>query len=178
MSRNTQDSDIELRFHGREGAADLRQLLIDVPADAYADSELAFDSRKRFAWFVDHWSGLDGFVCVVGYDEGEPVGFAYGAPLVAGREWWQGHLEPAPRGRTFGLSELLVQPRWREGGFARRLHDSLIDGRPEELAVLLVDREHPKVQGLYESWAYEKVGERQPFNDSPTYAVMVRTLQP
>ncbi|WP_432587016.1 GNAT family N-acetyltransferase [Streptomyces sp. HD1123-B1] len=174
----TTTPDIELRFHGREDAADLRQLLIDVHADAYAESELDFDSRERFAWFVDHWSGLDGFVCVVGYDEGEPTGFAYGAPLAAGREWWQGHLEPAPQGRTFGLSELLVRPKWRKGGIARQLHDSLLSSRPEELAVLLVDREHLKVQNLYESWAYEKVGEQKPFDDSPTYAVMVRVLRP
>lgn len=174
----TATADIELRFYGHEDAADLRQLLIDVHADAYADSELDFDSSERFAWFVDHWSGLDDFTCVVGYDRGEPVGFAYGAPLAAGREWWQGHLEPAPRGRTFGLSELLVRPKWRKGGIAARLHDSLIDSRPEELVVLLVDREHPKVQALYMSWAYEKVGEHKPFDDSPTYAVMVRGLQP
>ncbi len=32
------------------------------------------------------------------------------------------------------------------------------------------------VQALYESWGYRKVGERQPFPDSPVYAVMLADL--
>lgn len=83
-----------------------------------------------------------------------------------GWEWREGRLEPAPLGGTFGLPEPLVRPQWRKGGIVTRLHDSLID------------REHLKVRGLYESWAYEKVGERKPFDGSRMYAVMVRALQP
>lgn len=49
--------------------------------------------------------------------------------------------------------------------------------RAEDLAVLLVDVTHPKVQTLYESWKYAKVGEQQPFADSPVYAVMVKDLR-
>ncbi|MER6632350.1 GNAT family N-acetyltransferase, partial [Streptomyces sp. NPDC000987] len=30
----------------------------------------------------------------------------------------------------------------------------------------------------YESWGYRKVGERQPFPDSPLYAVMLKELKP
>lgn len=36
---------------------------------------------------VDHWSGMDGFTCVVAFDGEEPTGFACGAPLQPGREW-------------------------------------------------------------------------------------------
>ncbi|MEU8569142.1 GNAT family N-acetyltransferase [Streptomyces pathocidini] len=170
--------DIRLRFYGHSEAAGIRELLLDVHADAYSDSDAEFDSRERFAWFVDHWSGLDGFACVVGYDGDEPVGFSYGAPLVAGREWWRGHFEPGLESRTFGLSELLVRPGWRKAGISARLHDALVDRRAEDLAVLLVDREHPKVQALYEAWGYRKIGERKPFEDSPTFAVMVKRLRP
>ncbi|MBG0852235.1 acetyltransferase [Streptomyces spinoverrucosus] len=52
----------------------------------------------------------------------------------------------------------------------------LLKERTEDLAVLLVDVTHPKVQELYESW-YAKVGEQQPFADSPVYAVMVQDLR-
>jgi hypothetical protein len=41
--------------------------------------------------------------------------------------------------------------------------------------VLLVDVTHPKE--LYESWDYSKVGQQQPFADSPGYAVMVKDLR-
>ena len=32
------------------------------------------------------------------------------------------------------------------------------------------------VQAMYESWGYRKVGVRQPFPDSPVYAVMLAEL--
>ena len=44
-------------------------------------------------------------------------------------------------------------------------------------ARLLVDITHPKVQALYETWGYARVGEQQPFADSPVYAVMVKDLR-
>lgn len=69
-----------------------------------------------------------------------------------------------------------MRPGWRKQGIAERLHEALLSERPEDLAVLLVDVTHPKVQDLYDSWGYTKVGEQQPFADSPLYAVMVKDL--
>ncbi|MFE7190880.1 GNAT family N-acetyltransferase [Kitasatospora sp. NPDC057541] len=155
-----------------------RQLLLDVHADSYAAELVADEFVQRFPWFVDHWTSLDGFTCVVAYDGDEPVGFAYGAPLTAGREWWREHIvNPPERYATFGLSELMIRPAWRGKGMSAQLQSALIDDRPEDLAVLLVDPDHPKVQRLYESWGYSQVGFRQPFPDSPRFAVMVRTLR-
>ncbi|MEV6750589.1 hypothetical protein AB0N21_40825 [Streptomyces sp. NPDC051080] len=48
--------------------------------------------------------------------------------------------------------------------------------RPEQLTTLLVDTTHPRVQALYETWGYHKIGERQPFPDSPLHTVMLRGL--
>lgn len=154
-----------------------RQLLLDVHADAYADA--MDDFHQRFGWFVDHWSSAEGFTCVVAYDGAEPTGFAYGAPATPGREWWRStSYEPANgRTSTYSVSELMVRPRWRKQGISEELHEALLSERREDLAVLLVDPTHPKVQALYESWGYSKVGERQPFADSPVYAVMVKDLR-
>ncbi|WP_323138596.1 MULTISPECIES: hypothetical protein [unclassified Streptomyces] len=44
------------------------------------------------------------------------------------------------------------------------------------MTTLLVDTTHPRVQALYETWGYRKIGERQPFPDSPLYTVMLRGL--
>lgn len=171
----------------RFGHADLpriRQTLLDVHDDAYAE-EMDDEFHQRFAWFVDHWGAHPGFVCVIAYDgEGsgdshgdEPVGFSYGAPSNPGREWWRDHLAPAPDpSATFAVSELMVRPAWRKTGMARRLHEALLADRDEALAVLLVDTTHPRVQSLYESWSYRKVGQRRPFPDSPLYSVMLRDL--
>ena len=142
------------------------------------DRQAALD--QRFAWFVDHWSSNPGFACVLGYDGDEPVGFAYGAAANPQREWWREHWTPDATAltSTFALSELMVRPKWRKTGAGHQLHEGLLEGRSEALAVLLVDTTHPRVQALYESWGYRKVGNRQPFADSPLYAVMLKQLQP
>lgn len=163
---------IELRRYGHADLPAIRQTPLDVHA-----AEMDDEFNQRFPWFIDHWGSNPGYACAIGYDEGQPVGFAYGAPATPGREWWREHLtEPPADDSTFSVSELMVRPRWRKTGTAERLHTALIENRPEALAVLLVDPDHPKVQALYETWGYTLVGNRQPFPDSPNYAVMLRHL--
>lgn len=87
------------------------------------------------------------------------------------RRTFIGHLS------TYAVSEVMVRPGWRKQGISERLHEALLKERTEDLAVLLVDVTHPKVQALYESWGYAKAGEQQPFADSPVYAVMVKELR-
>ncbi|WP_424921051.1 MULTISPECIES: GNAT family N-acetyltransferase [unclassified Streptomyces] len=173
----TQVIDLQHYAHGSlpEG---FKQMLIDVHADAYADA-MDDEFHQRFPWFVDHWSQTKGFTCVVAYDGDEPTGFAYGAPQRPGREWWRSTtFEPAGgETTTYAVSEVMVRPRWRKQGVSDRLHEALLTERDEDLAVLLVDVTHPKVQALYETWGYEKAGEQQPFADSPVYAVMVKRLR-
>ncbi|WP_326737064.1 GNAT family N-acetyltransferase [Streptomyces sp. NBC_01022] len=169
---------IDLRHYGQESLPDgFKQLLIEVHADAYADA-MDDEFHQRFPWFVDHWSQMNGFNCVVAFEGEEPTGFAYGAPLQSGREWWRS-TDFAPNNgytSTYAVSEVMVRPKWRKQGISDRLHEALLKTRKEDLAVLLVDVTHPKVQALYETWGYEKVGEQQPFADSPVYAVMVKRL--
>ncbi|MCX4523967.1 GNAT family N-acetyltransferase [Streptomyces anulatus] len=175
--RVTQVIDLQHYHHGAlpEG---FRQMLIDVHADSYADA-MDNEFNQKFPWFVDHWSEMTGFTCVIAFDGKQPTGFAYGAPLPPGREWWR-NTDYAPNNgytATFAVSEVMVRPQWRKQGIADQLHSALLQDRHENLAVLLVDVTHPKVQDLYESWGYEKAGEQRPFADSPLYAVMVKSLQ-
>ncbi|MEU6621887.1 GNAT family N-acetyltransferase [Streptomyces litmocidini] len=168
---------VDLRRFTHEDLPAIRQTLLDVHADAYAD-EMDNEFVQKFPWFVDYWGSSPRFSCVIGFEGGEPVGFAYGAPATPGREWWREHLAEAPADdSTFSVSELMVRPRWRKTGVAEQLHTALLEGRPEALAVLLVDPGHPKVQSLYEAWGYRRVGSRQPFADSPKFAVMLRALR-
>ncbi|WP_308251453.1 GNAT family N-acetyltransferase [Streptomyces albireticuli] len=176
-----------LRRYDHTHAPALRELLLDIHDDCYAASENpTFDSRDRFAWFVDRWSQRPGWDCVIGHDQAQgdqAVGFAYGAPLATGSPWWDkvtgldADFTHETGTRTFAVSEVMVRPPWRKTGTATRLHDELLDGRPEERATLLVDSGHPKVQALYETWGYQAVGTTQPFDDAPVMTAMIRSLR-
>ncbi|WP_171113997.1 MULTISPECIES: GNAT family N-acetyltransferase [unclassified Streptomyces] len=176
MEPSLSAADLDVRHYTHDDLPEIRQTLIDIHADAQGEA-MQDDFKKRFPWFVDHWGSREGYSCVIAYDGDEAVGFAYGAPAVEGREWWRECLDEAPaKSRTFSYSELAVRQNWRKKGVADLLSRALLNDRDEDLAVLLVDVTHPKVQELYESWGFRKVGERQPFPDSPLYAVMLAEL--
>ncbi|MFD5659706.1 hypothetical protein [Streptomyces hirsutus] len=131
----------------------------------------------RFLWFVGHWSGNPDFVCAITFGEEEPVAFAYGAPTAPKREWWREHPKPTPEKHlTFFSSELPVRTTRRKTGTAELVTRTLLEDRHENLVVLLVDTEHPRVQAMHESWGFRRVGDRRPFPDSPLYAVILAEL--
>ncbi|MEW1548239.1 GNAT family N-acetyltransferase [Streptomyces tsukubensis] len=170
-------AELDLRHFAHADLPRIRRTILDVHAEAYRDTIEEDAFQQRFPWFVDHWGGHPAFACVIAYHAGEAIGFAYGAPAVPGREWWRDHLHQVPeRNRTFSFSELAVSPQWRKRGVAELLSRTLLGCRAEDLAVLSVDVEHPRVQALYESWGFRKIGENRPFPDSPQFAVMLAVL--
>ncbi|MCS0638959.1 GNAT family N-acetyltransferase [Streptomyces sp. LP05-1] len=168
--------ELVIRRFTHEDFPRIRQALLDIHGDAYADA-MDDEFNQRFPWFVDHWGGNTDFACVIAFDGEDPVAFAYGAPATPMREWWREHLKEAPeRHRTFSYSELAVRVKYRKTGTAELVTRALLKDRDDDLVVLLVDTGHPRVRTLYESWGFRKVGERQPFPDSPVYAVMLAEL--
>ncbi|GGT73050.1 hypothetical protein GCM10010207_83620 [Streptomyces atratus] len=181
-------ADIELRHYTHHHAAHLRPLLLDVYAEVYAKEGQndPFCAIDRFAEGLDSWMARPGWNCVVGYDHGKPVGYAYGAPLPPGARWWGGLLTRVPADtltetgtRTYALSELMVCTPWRKTGTARRLHDELLAARPEQRATLLVLQDHPKVRALYESWGWQTLGDLRPrLLNAPLFHAMLLDLPP
>ncbi|MER6690357.1 GNAT family N-acetyltransferase [Streptomyces minutiscleroticus] len=171
----------------RKGAGDLgdiRQRLLDVYAEIYADRlDEEFHSLARFDERLGWNAEVPGFTAVVGHIANTPVGYAYGCTLQADTRWWNGLRTPAPSdattetgARTFALSELMVTEAHRGTGVAHRIHDELLRDRPEERVTLLVERDHPSVRALYESWGYEWFGEALPFPDAPLYDSLMLPL--
>jgi len=169
-------ADIDVRHYSHDDLPQIRQFILDIHGDAYADA-MDDEFNHKFPWFVDHWGGNPAFACVIAYAADEPIGFAYGAPAPPYRESWREHLNPAPlKSRTFSFSEMAVRTKWRRTGVAERMARALLGTRDEDLVVGLVDVLHPQLQAQYESWGGRKVGVRQPFPDSPLYAVMLAEL--
>ncbi|MGW3284431.1 GNAT family N-acetyltransferase [Streptomyces sp. NPDC001002] len=167
------------------GLDDIRQQLLDVYAEIYADrlSE-EFHSVERFNERLGWNTEVPGFTAVVGYLDDTPVGYAYGCALQETTRWWNGLRTPVPAGgttetgaRTFALSELMVVEKARGTGLARDIHDALLRDRLEERVTLLVEREHLKVRALYETWGYAWFGEVVPFEDAPVYDALVLPRQ-
>ncbi|MCX4736975.1 GNAT family N-acetyltransferase [Streptomyces sp. NBC_01363] len=182
-------ADIELRHYTtHHRTTQLRTLLLDVYAEVYAKEAQTdpFCAVDRFAEGLHSWMTHPDWTCIVGYDHGQPVGYAYGAPLYPASRWWGGLLTDVPAGtitetgtRTYALSELMVRTPWRKTGTARRLHDELLAARPEKRATLLVLKDHPKVRALYESWGWQTLGDLRPrIPHAPLFHSMLLDLPP
>lgn len=167
---------MDLRRYGHADAQDVRSMLLDIHDEVYADDPDPFHSRERFTYFLELWSSRKNWSCVSGWENGGPVGFAYGSVLAPGG-WWKGSTRPSDlRGPVFALSELMVLPRWRGTGRAKKIHDALIAPVHARVVSLQVEIAHKKVVRLYESWGYRKVDESKSHDDSPPYAVMLADL--
>ncbi|MFE0104104.1 GNAT family N-acetyltransferase [Streptomyces sp. NPDC059009] len=167
---------MDLKRYGRADAQDVRSLLLDIHDEVYADNPDPFHRRERWSYFLDRWSSREDWRCIAGWEEGGPVGFAYGSAFKPGG-WWKGSTRPADlRGPVFGLSELMVLPKWRGTGRAKKIHDTLIAPVKARVVSLQVEVEHHKVVRLYESWGYRQVDEFKPGDDTPVYAAMVKDL--
>ncbi|MDI3405764.1 GNAT family N-acetyltransferase [Streptomyces cavernicola] len=167
---------MDLRQYGHADAQAVRSMLLDIHDEVYADNPDPFHSRERFSYFLDLWSSRKNWRCVSGWENGGPVGYAYGSVLAPGG-WWRGSTRPSgPRGPVFALSELMVLAKWRGTGRAQRIHDALIAPVPANAVSLQVESAHDKVLRLYESWGYRQVDESKAHDDSPQYAVMLKCL--
>ncbi|MEU0106563.1 N-acetyltransferase [Streptomyces sp. NPDC006129] len=177
---------IRLERRDASGLGEIRQQLLDVYAEIYADRlGEEFHSVTRFDERLGWNTEVPGFAAVVAYLDDASIGYSYGCTLQPDTRWWNGLLTPVAAGevtetgaRTFALSELMVVEKARGTAVARQIHDELLRGRSEERVTLLVERDHPKVRARYEAWGYEWFGEVLPFPDAPLYDAMTLRLTP
>ncbi|REK88779.1 GNAT family N-acetyltransferase [Streptomyces inhibens] len=173
---------IELHtFHTLEPA---RQHLVDVYADVRADLlHLPNYAVATFAERLERHATESGWVAVLGYDQGEPVGYAYANTIDADDRWWK-RVTPVPPPEytdrhAVALKEIGVRVPWRGTGAARRIHDALLAGRNEPYVTLMVNplAGDGKVHRLYESWGYKDIGQSQPSAASPVLTAMISSVR-
>ena len=175
---------LELRHH--TDIELVRQAIVDIHVEVrQRDLGLTgpFYSAERFNERLMRHRSAPGWEAVIAYDGTEPAGFAYASPLGPSTRWWSSMTTSLPDGytietgtRTLAMNEIVVRRPWRGTGVAQRIHEQLLADRGEERVTLLVNPKagDGKVQAVYERWGYEKIGEQQPFADSPVFAAMMR----
>ncbi|MFD8147814.1 GNAT family N-acetyltransferase [Streptomyces sp. NPDC059708] len=132
---------------------------------------------------LERYGRTPGFGAVLAFDgEDRPVGYAYGNTVEAGDLWWRRMSrvdEAHTREPALALREIGVTVPHRGTGLARSLHDTLLAGRPEPSASLMVNPEagDGKVRRVYESWGYTAIGTCRLSPDSPLLTAMIRDLR-
>lgn len=182
---NTAPVELDIQRHDAEGMKQQKDDLLRVYQEVYAERlNDPFFYPDRFWKRLEGYASREGFRLVTGQLEGELIGFTLGESLPAGSGWWRGfkgEVDPdllrETGARTFGINELMVRPTWRRHGYAKGLSNALLEGRPEERATLLVRAENIPAYTAYRAWGFHTIGQVQPFDDSPLYEAMMKSLR-
>ncbi|NYV73471.1 GNAT family N-acetyltransferase [Streptomyces sp. UH6] len=159
----------------------VRDDLIDTYAEVRAPLlQLPNYNIVSFGERLDRHGSEPGFLAVLAYVDGQPVGYAYGNRIEHGDRYWL-RTSPAPdpaytERPAVAVKEIGVRPAWRGTGCARRIHEAFLAARDEPFATLMVNPAagDGKVHALYRSWGYADIGRSQPSPASPVLTVMVR----
>lgn len=170
--------------YGPEETLKLKDSMISIYLAGHVD-------RGEKSWYgaEQYWHRLTqlyapsrDFSMVAAWKNGVMVGFAFGSPKDNSATLWEmtGHAltdvalpdRPEP---IYFFREFSVHPEHQGHGYGRLLHDSLLRGRPEPLAHLLVRQDNP-VKDIYQHWGWRIVGQIRPFENSPVMDAMIIRL--
>ncbi|MCX2968225.1 MULTISPECIES: GNAT family N-acetyltransferase [Streptomyces] len=180
---------VQIRHYSADQLPDIRQTILDVHAEVrHRDFGLTSDfySVERFDERLTAYASRPGWTAACGWEDGTPAGFCFGMPLAPETRWWSAMTTPLPENvtketgnRTVALNEIVVRKPWRGQGVAWQLHEAWLSQRSEQRVTLLVNPAagDGAVQAVYEAWGYRKIGEQQPFPDSPRFAAMLRPVR-
>jgi GNAT superfamily N-acetyltransferase len=189
MSRKTTGAvpDCTFRWYGAAASRAIRDTVALIHRESYADkidSGDPFYTAEAFMQRFDSYSSHDGFDLVMVFNDGEPVGQAWGWALEPDSAWWHGlvgDLEPRfteeDGKRTFALSEIMVCHAYTGQGIAHALHDQLLGHRHEARATLLVNPANDAAYRAYLRWGWQKLAQLRPgWPGAPLFDVLVLLL--
>jgi len=179
---------IAIELHEADGAQAARRIDEYTEAYAVAHAEQPYSYGEEYADLFRRRFETQrqeaGFVLVEARTTGTLIGLGLGVTLTPTTSWWQNLLSPLPPdvteerdGRTWALTDLMVDPAWRRLHLAEAIHDRLLEGRPEERATMTVLPAAPAAQAAALKWGWDKLGQkRNRLPGAPIFDVMVKTL--
>lgn len=144
-----------------------------------------FTPERAWARLVDLYAPSRDFGTVAGWIGEEMVGFAFGSVRDRSNTatMWANVAQALPDQQVprdgadvYIFRELNVRPEHQGHGYGHRLHDALLNTRPEQLAHLLVRKDNENARRAYASWGWQRIGELRPFEDAPLMDEMVIAL--
>ncbi|GAB3835815.1 GNAT family N-acetyltransferase [Kribbella italica] len=173
--------------HDAISTAKLRDDILPVYAASHDDQmyDPWFHPDQFWERLVDLYLPGRDFELVAGRIAGVVVGYAFGSPRDQHGAIWDdlhsaypGWGLPAESEPLYMFREFATDPEHQRKGVGRRVHDALLEGRPEPAAELLVRKDNVPAQAAYRSWGWVQLGEKQPFPDSPVFDRLVLNLRP
>jgi GNAT superfamily N-acetyltransferase len=187
MTMSTQTQGLEIAHHTGIDLPSAMPELIRLYAEIYADQlSDPFFSVDRYRERLESLASRgDGSAFVMGYLDGDLIGYALGNRTMPNSKRWAGLLTAVDPellvedgSRTFVINEIMVVERARRHGYAQALHTALLVGRSERRATLLVLPDNEPAKAAYRAWGYRKIGDLHPFSDAPIYESMILDSMP
>jgi GNAT superfamily N-acetyltransferase len=172
------------RYNGEE-AQEIADELIAVYADVYNVEPYIGDPFFSVPTYINRLHAafeMEGFGVLTGRaDDGTLVGYVHGVSLDPERAWWAslGEARPAEAvqaaeaGEVFWLRELMTLPDYQNQGIGRRLHDVMVQSRPEAWTTLTCIVDNEPARSAYPRWGYEVIGQIKHAEESPLYDAMI-----
>ncbi|MBB5874015.1 GNAT superfamily N-acetyltransferase [Allocatelliglobosispora scoriae] len=181
----TPNDALHITTHGASELEELREPLLDIYAEVYADElDDPFSGLPRYWERLTAYATRTGFRIVIAHLDSEITGYALGYTLPETSRWWRGFLDEIDPtlltetgSRTVAVAEIMIREPWRRQGIGRQLHDALLIDRTEERATLLVEADNIPAQSAYSAWGWRLLGRLKPFEDSPVFEAMVLDLR-
>ncbi len=136
--------------------------ILDIYAQVHGLDARAIAEREEIMRRHFGRRGYQGFIAV---DGKRLVGFSYGYTGDPGQYWYDKvwtAMTPEQRSawmepEHFEFVELAVHPGWQGQGIGGRLHDLLLEGRPEPVALLTVRADNAPALRLYRKRGWQVV---------------------
>jgi GNAT superfamily N-acetyltransferase len=163
---------VRIDYYGPEDALRLRRQILDVYLASHHDQQHNpwFGPDQFWRRLVEAWLGET------------MAGYAFGSPIANSADTWKMAVQAIPELLTpkkfvpiYIFREFAVHPSHQGHGYGHMIHNALLNTRPEPLARLLVRTDNP-AKATYLHWGWHVAGKVQPFEDAPTFDVMVRIL--